>query len=139
MTVGRFSRLLRSLRHNHAGATAVEFALVLPLFLLVTLGTINMGLAMSALVRLHFATEQAARCLSADVSGDCTAANIDTYAKKISQIGGLSGLSFTASAPACGNKVDGVGNFEVLTGVGALTIGMSASACYPVLGGSGFE
>lgn len=129
---------LRAFLRDTAAATAVEFALVLPLFLLVTIGTINMGLAMSALVRLHFATEHAARCLSTDVSGACTAGNIDTYAKSLYQIGSMSNLSFTTTAPACGNQVNGSGDYELLTGVGLITINMTAQACYPVLGGSGF-
>lgn len=126
-------RALRALAGNKAGATAAEFALVLPLFLLTVFGTINMALAMSAIVRLHYATERAARCLAVDVSGSCTAANIDTYAKTLYQIGSVSGLAFTASTPACGKKVDGTGTYNVFTGVGQIAIGISASACYPVI------
>ena len=127
-------RRFRAFVSNTAGATAAEFALVLPLFLLTVFGTINMALAMSSIIRLHYATERAARCLSVDVSGDCTAANIDTYAKSLDPIGGVSGLAYTPDpAATCGKKVDGNGTYEVFTGVGTLSIGLSASACYPVI------
>lgn len=75
----RFRVFLR----DSAGATAAEFALVLPVFLLIVFGTINMALAMSAVVRLHFVTETAARCLSVNTTGACTAANINTYATSL--------------------------------------------------------
>lgn len=133
MTQSTLFRGLRALVGNTAGATAAEFALVLPLFLLTVFGTINMSLAMSAIVRLHFVTEKAARCLSVDTSGACTTANIDTYAKTLYQVGGVSGLTFAATTPACGNKVDATGTYNVFTGVGQIPIGISASACYPVI------
>ncbi|WP_176590860.1 TadE/TadG family type IV pilus assembly protein [Sphingobium sp. EM0848] len=124
--------LLKTFWRHAGGATAAEFALVLPIFLLTVFGTINMALALSALIQLHYVTEKAARCISVDPTGTtCTTANVDTYAKGLYQAGGVSGLTFTASAPACGNKVDGSGNYQVFTGVGSITIGLSASSCYP--------
>ena len=99
----------------------------------ITLGTINMALAMSSLVRLHYSTERAARCLAVDVQGDCSSGAIDAYAKSLDPIGGLSDLTFTYDAAAtCGKKVDGSGTFEVLTGVGSISVPVTASACYPV-------
>lgn len=124
---------LRRYARNTAGATAAEFALVLPLFLLLVFGTINMAFALSAIVRLHAVTENAARCLAVDTTGTCTAANIDSYAKARFPIGGVSLLSFTATQPSCGRQVNGAGTYDVFTGVGKVSIGISASACYPII------
>ncbi|WP_162854678.1 TadE/TadG family type IV pilus assembly protein [Sphingobium estronivorans] len=124
--------VLRAFWRHAEGTTAAEFALVLPIFLLTVFGTMNMAFALSALIQLHYVTEKVARCISVDPTGTtCTTANIDTYAKGLYQGSGISGLTFTASAPACGNKVDASGNYQLFTGVGSLTIGMSASSCYP--------
>lgn len=135
MTRPRSFRLrLRGFARDMGGTTAAEFALVLPLFLLFTLGTINMALAMSSLVRLHYSTERAARCLAVDVQGNCSSGAIDAYAKSLDPIGGLSDLTFTYDAAAtCGKKVNGSGTFEVLTGVGSISVPVTASACYPVI------
>ena len=125
-------QLLRTFWRHAGGATAAEFALVLPLFLLTVFGTINMAFALSALIQLHYVTEKVARCISVDPTGTtCTTANADTYAKGLYQGSGITGLTFAATAPACGNKVDGSGNYQVFTGVGSITIGLSASSCYP--------
>ena len=117
---------------NTAGAAAAEFALVIPLLLLLVFGTLNMALAMSSIVRLHYSTERAARCLAVDVQGDCTEGAIDAYAKSLDPIGGLSELTFTYDATAtCGKKVDGSGTYDVFTGLGSVSIPVTASACYP--------
>lgn len=126
-------RWLRCYARNNAGSTAAEFALVLPLFLLLVFGTINMAFALSAIVRLHSVTENAARCLSVNTVGTCTVANIDSYAKARFPIGGVSGLAFVATTPSCGSKVDGSGRYDVFTGVGKVSIPISASACYPLI------
>lgn len=122
----------RAFVRSTAGAVAAEFALVLPLFLITVFGTINMGFAMSAITRLHFAAEKSARCLSVTTLTTTCKANIDTYAKGIYQIGGMSSLAFVAvDDPVCGNKVTGTGTYTVFTGVGQIDIPVSASACYP--------
>lgn len=124
---------LRAFARHQAGTAAAEFALVVPLFLLLTFGTINMALALSAVVRLHYATERAARCLSVDTTGSCYAANIDTYAKSLYPVGGVTGLTFVATQPSCGNKVSAIGSYNVFTGIGQIPITLTASACYPVI------
>jgi Flp pilus assembly protein TadG len=50
------------------GTTAVEFAMVLPPFLMLLLGTISASLAVYTEASLQYAVEGAARCYSADTS-----------------------------------------------------------------------
>lgn len=122
---------------NSSGATAAEFALVLPVFLALVFGTINAGIAMSAVNQVHYAAERSARCLSTTVVPSTTAgscgANIDTYAKTWYKGPGLSGLTFTSQKIACGNEVRGSGRYDMLTGFDAFTINISAKACYPLI------
>jgi Flp pilus assembly protein TadG len=128
---GRLQRIARGLRRDDSGATAAEFALVVPTFLLLVFGTINVGMAMAAVTQMHFAAQKAARCLSTDVTATCTTANIDTYAKGFYDGPGMNSLSFSASAPACGNKVHGTGSYELVTGFSKTAITIGATACYP--------
>jgi Flp pilus assembly protein TadG len=132
---------LRGFVCDTSAASAAEFALVLPIFLLLTLGTISVGILLSAITQMHFAAEKAARCLSVDVAGNCPATDsaIDTYAKKFYQGPALSGLTFSGPPSpltnplSCGNQVNARGSYQFLTGVSRSTVNLSASACYAVI------
>ena len=127
----RIARVARVVRREDSGATAAEFALVVPTFLLLVFGTINAGMAMAAVTQVHFAAQKAARCLSTDVTASCTASNIDTIAKGYYDGPGMTSLSFSATAPSCGNQVTGTGSYELVTGFSSTAITISANACYP--------
>ena len=60
-------RFIRTFLVDERAATAAEFALVVPVFLLLMFGTINGSIMMSAITQMHYASERAARCLSVDV------------------------------------------------------------------------
>lgn len=115
------------------GATAAEFALVLPLLLITVFSTIYLSFALGALSGMHAATEQAARCWSVNKAGLCTEANINTFATALYQGPGLTGLTFTPSSPACGRQVAGTGSFNMFTGISQISVTLSTSACYPVI------
>lgn len=129
--LGKIARAARSAWRNDSGATAAEFALVVPTFLLLVFGTINVGMAMAAVTQMHFAAQKAARCLSTDVTATCTTANIDTYAKGFYSGPGMNSLTFSASAPACGSKVTATGSYNLVTGFDSTALTISANACYP--------
>jgi Flp pilus assembly protein TadG len=118
-----------------SAAAAAEFVLVLPVFILLTIGTISTGILLSAITQMHFAAEKAARCLSVDVAGNCPSATIDPYAKTFYKGPGMTSLAFTvhSPAPSCGNQVDAAGQYQFLTGFTSTTLNLSASACYPVI------
>lgn len=123
---------LCELLRDERGGTAVEFALVLPLFLIIVFSTMYLSLMLGAFGNLQSATAQAARCLSVDVTGKCTSANIDTFAKKLYTGPTIRSLSFTASKVACGNQVVGSGTFAMFTGAGSVGVTLSSRACYPL-------
>ena len=59
---GHFSRIrLRRFARNGEGATVIEFALIFPIVLLITFGTIEMSLYMFSLVTLEAGLKQASR------------------------------------------------------------------------------
>lgn len=125
----------RALLRDRSGAAAAEFALVVPSFIVIVFGTINGGIAMSAVTQIHYAAERSARCLATTVSSACTKAAIDTYAKGYYNGPGLTGFTFSSPTtdPACGKQVTGTGGYEILTGFESTAVTISATACYPVI------
>jgi len=137
----RWQHLLSALRNDN-GSAAGEFALVLPIFLLMVFGSIYSCMLMGAIVELHQVTENAARCLSVDSALSCTSANINTYASGQYAGPAISSLTFTPTqvtscgsgvAGTGGNQVVGTGNFTLFTGAGNFTVHLSSTACYPVI------
>lgn len=126
---------LAALPGDTSGATAAEFALVIGVFLVLVFGTINTGLAMSAVNQVHYAAERSARCLATNVSGDCTKDAIDTFAKELYNGPSLSTFSFSSpdEDPDCGKEVTGTGGYEILTGFSSTAVTISATACYPII------
>jgi Flp pilus assembly protein TadG len=118
---------LRSCRGN----TAVEFTLVLIPLILLTIGTINLGLMMYTASALHYAVEDAARCSSVKTLICSDPASTAAYAAtRYRSVGGT--VTFTRTTAACGNQVQGVANYRFVTGLSVIIVPMSATACYPL-------
>lgn len=110
-----------------SGATAVEFALVLPPFLMLFLGILSACLAVFAAANLHFAVEGAARCFSINACSSDTATR--SYAQSLYH--GPNSPTFLASIASCGHQVSGTLNFVLGAGTAQWTIPLSATACFP--------
>jgi hypothetical protein len=76
---------LKSLRVNDQGTTAVEFAIVAPVFITLLIGTLALCVALFLIGSLHYAAEEGARCASVktacQVNGVADAAATRTYAQ----------------------------------------------------------
>lgn len=127
---GRLGRTVAALLRNEQGGGAVEFALVLPLFIILVFGTINGSIMYSAQTQLHYAAERAARCKSVDVGGAC--ADADAFAKGLYNGPSLGGLAFVSTDDAnCGWRVTGSGDYELMSGFDSTAVTISADSCYP--------
>jgi Flp pilus assembly protein TadG len=77
--------LLKSLRINDQGTTAVEFAIVAPVFITLLIGTLALCVTLFLIGSLHYAAEEGARCASVktacQVNGIPDAAATQTYAQ----------------------------------------------------------
>jgi Flp pilus assembly protein TadG len=95
-----FRALFLRLRKNRWGATAVEFALVFPVFIVMVAGIVELSRAMWIKATLQFAIEQTAR--HAVVNTSLTTDELETYAA--TQLPSLSGddITFTATSTSTG-------------------------------------
>lgn len=106
-------------RRGERGVTAVEFALVAPVFLMFMLGIIDLGRLFWVKNLMQYAVEQTTRF--AMVNPSATQNALEAYAD--GQVSGLfTGITFTADAP--GTDVD------VTTGVYYRTVSASYSFNY---------
>lgn len=119
----------------------MEFVLVLPIVLMLTIGTIYLSMMMYAASCLHYAVEDAARCVSVKTA---TCTNVSTtQAYALTRYSGprltpaLTAASFAvtlATAGSCGNKVEITGvTYQLRTGIRTLSVPLSAKACFPDL------
>jgi Flp pilus assembly protein TadG len=118
---------------NDSGAVLVEFAIVVPVLILLLLGGVDIGLASLSANKLNFATEAAARCQAINAT-PCSGGGNATigYANSVAQ---LSGASFIVTTSSCGIQV--TGNYSYSAFYLPYSIPMTTSACYPVAPPSG--
>jgi Flp pilus assembly protein TadG len=115
------------------GASAVELALCLAVFLGLILGVINIARVLWIVGSLHFAAESAARCASANTTTCSSASAIQSYA--LNQYHGESlGATnpFTYSAAGCGNTVSASYTYSLsIPFFGTYSLPLAATACFP--------
>lgn len=143
----RLSRYLNGER----GSSAVEFALVVPIMLFLTVGSIYFALLMYAVVSLHQATEAAVRYASVQIAANggtapsalsatsSTTGSVANYAVNHYFGPGINpNFTYTASNTGCAttstgtgtsNKVVGTGTFVLIGGIKNASISLSATAC----------
>jgi len=87
------------------GATAVEMALIAPLLMLLTVGTMQAGRLAWTQAALNFAVEEAARCVS--VRPDLCGTPTQTASYAAGKMTGLKvdATAFTVSTQPCGAQV----------------------------------
>ncbi|MHB8530107.1 MAG: TadE/TadG family type IV pilus assembly protein [Caulobacteraceae bacterium] len=123
----RLSRFPR----DRSAATAVEFAIVLPAFLALTFGTVNVCIALYANTALHFAVDDAARCMSVRTTVCDNAADTQTYAS--SHYNGPNiAPTFVAASASCGNQVSATATYQLNAILTNVAVPLSATSCFPV-------
>ena len=119
------------------GATAVEFTLILPALVLLTIGTINLSFMMYAVSTLHYAVEDAARCGVVKTTICTSPTTTATYAAG-RYSGPLMTPVFNNPAPnpaaACGYQVTGSATYNFVTGLANIAVPITATACRPLSG-----
>jgi len=117
---------------DRSGATAVEFALVAPVMIVMIFGILEFGRAAWTLNALNFAVESAARCAAIDQNNCATAVQIQNHAAGFAAGLAIPPSTFTVSTQTCGKQVVATFAFiSVAPIVASLPITLSARACYP--------
>lgn len=114
------------------GATAVEVAILAPVFVMLLFGILEGGLALWTQVGLQYGVEAAARCAAVDSTRCGNASAVAGYAAQ--QTFGLSvpASDFTVTTPACGDQVQASYTYQFVTlFFGTPSVTLKAQSCFP--------
>lgn len=121
---------LKSLKRDQRGTTAVEFAIIAPVLILLLIGTMGLSLALFLVGSLHFAVEDGARCASVKTTICADAATTIAYTQS-HYLGPNVSPTFSYAAATCGNSVTGSISYSMDVGFRTFVIPISATACFP--------
>jgi Flp pilus assembly protein TadG len=122
---------MRSALANQAGSALVQFALVLPAFVMLIFGVIEVGRGLWLQNALHYATQQAARCASVIASVCADNSSVGSYAASVS------GANIPASAfslditQSCGNLVSASYAISLHIPYKPMSWTLTAKSCFP--------
>lgn len=116
---------------EHRGVTAVEFALVLPAYILVVIGGLYACLGVFTATSLQYAVEQGSRCAAVNSSACTDGPSTVSYAQ--SHYLGLAGTTptFTYSTPSCGHNLTASVSYGFNLGMTSVSVPITATACFP--------
>jgi Flp pilus assembly protein TadG len=118
---------------DERGATALEFAILAPVFFLIIFGIIAFGLLFWTQVGLQHGAAMAARCASNNTTlcpnGNPSA--VTNYAMQQALGLSLPASTFTYSTPACGNQVSASLAFVFPDILNLRPLTLTAQACFP--------
>jgi Flp pilus assembly protein TadG len=112
------------------GATAVEFALIAPLVVMLLVGIMSLSLMLLGIGSMHFAVEDAARCASARPTVCSSAATTVAYAQS-RYSGAFVTPVFTYATAACGYQVSASVTYTFDVGMYQQSVPLSATSCFP--------
>ncbi len=115
---------------EEGATTAVEFAIVAPVFIFMLVGILYVCLALFAVGSLYYAVEEGARCASIAGSNCSNPTAIVAYTKS-RYFGPSSSPVFTYKVAACGNSVSASANYVMDLAFKQFTVPINAAACFP--------
>jgi Flp pilus assembly protein TadG len=122
----------RGFWRDQTAASAVEFAMVVPVFFALTIGALNLCILLYINSTLHYAVDDAARCMSVKTTVCDTVGHTQTHAAATFNFPSLSPSFTPAFAQACGNQVTGSATYRLNAVVTSLNLNLSAKSCFPV-------
>jgi Flp pilus assembly protein TadG len=115
---------------EEGATTAVEFAIVAPVFIFLLVGILYVCLALFAVGSLYYAVEEGARCASI-ASSNCSSPDAILAYTKSRYFGPSSTPVFTYNVAACGNSVNASANYVMDLAFKQFTVPINAAACFP--------
>jgi Flp pilus assembly pilin Flp len=124
-------RSAAKIRIDESGTTAIEFALVSPIFIFVVVGIAFLCMAMAVAGSMHYAVEEGARCASVRKMV-CTDEDTTIAYTKAHYFGpgGVPTFAYDPAA-ACGHSVTASISYVVDMGLKKVSVPISAAACFP--------
>jgi Flp pilus assembly pilin Flp len=117
---------------NDRGTTAVEYALVAPIFIGLVVSAFYFYMALFLVGSLHYAVEEGARCASVKTTVCSDESTTIAYTKSHYFGPAVSPIFYNPHPyPPCGNSVSASVNFVANLGLQSVTIPITASACFP--------
>ncbi len=123
-------RLIRRLWRDRSGASAVEFGLILPVFVMLVLGVINVSLLTNAVSSMNYAVQEAARCAAVNNVACPNEESITAFARSRYR-GPQIDPQFTSENSGCGRTVRATATFELNVAIHVYQVPINATACYP--------
>ncbi|HJW41695.1 MAG TPA: TadE/TadG family type IV pilus assembly protein [Rhizomicrobium sp.] len=120
---------MRKMLKDERGAAAVEFAIVGPVYIILTIGILYTCLVLFSVASMQYAVEQAARCAGVNSTACATSGQIVAYAKA-DYLGPFT-PTFTYAAKTCGNQVSASASLTYDVVFKTFTIPFSVKACFP--------
>jgi Flp pilus assembly pilin Flp len=121
---------LKSLHLDQQGTTAVEFAIIAPVFIALLIGTIALCIGLFLIGSLHFAVEDGARCAAVKTTICSDAVTTVAYTQS-RYYGPDVSPTFTYATAACGNSVSASISYSMNVGFKTFIVPISATACFP--------
>jgi len=117
-------------RRHEQGGVAMEYALVLPVFITLLIGTLSAGQLLFAANDLHYVVQDAARC-AAVKTNVCTDGSSTVSYAQTRYSGPKITPAFNYSTAGCGHTVSATARYPLILATFTVDVPLSASACYP--------
>ncbi|MFZ2466851.1 TadE/TadG family type IV pilus assembly protein [Parvibaculum sedimenti] len=114
-----------------SGAAAIEFALVVPLVLLFTIGIVDVGRLLWTQTTLDRAVQAAARCAAVNTTTCGSATSIKNYAVTQAYGMNIDSSAFTVSTGTSDICVYASLTFQLIIPWVGDTVNLAAKSCYP--------
>jgi Flp pilus assembly protein TadG len=116
---------------DERGTTAIEFAIVGPVFIMLLIGILYLCMCLSVVGSMHYAVEEGARCASVRTTV-CTDQTSTVSYTQNHYFGPSTLPTFTYDpAAACGHSVSGSISYVLDIGLRQFTVPITAAACFP--------
>ena len=123
--------LHKNITTDERGTTAIEFAIVGPIFIMLIIGIMYLCMCLAVVGSMHYAVEEGARCASVKTTV-CTDQSSTVSYTQNHYFGPSTLPTFTYNAAAtCGHSVSGTISYVLDVGLKQFTVPITASACFP--------
>jgi Flp pilus assembly protein TadG len=123
---------LKRILFDQRGASAIEFAMVAPLFFALVFGVVEGGLLLWTQLGLQHGSQVAARCASLNPTACGTTSDIQNYAAQQAYGLAVSASTFAFTPAACGSQVSANYAYTFFSGYfGTPSLTLNAQSCYP--------